>query len=142
MDGAIHRAGGPAIREECRKIREERGGCPTGEAVVTTAGKMPARYVIHTVGPVYTGNDAKESRLLASCYRNSLERAVEYGCHSVAFPSISTGAYGYPLQAAARIAYHTVREFLEQRGRPREVTFCTFGEEATRIYRELLRSTR
>jgi len=116
VDGAIHRAGGPAILEACKKIRTEQypEGLPTGEAVATTAGKMPARYVIHTVGPVYRRcGDACASKL-ASAYRNSLEVAVSLGCESIAFPAISTGIYGYPKEEAACIAYGTVSRFLEK----------------------------
>ena len=109
VDGAIHRAGGPAIMAECRRI----GGCPTGQAVITTGGDLPARQVIHAVGPRWRGGGAGEAELLASAYRRSLEAAVENGLRSVAFPSISTGAYGYPVGQAATVALAAVREFLE-----------------------------
>ena len=116
VDGAIHRAGGPTILQECKKIRQEQypQGLPTGEAVVTGAGKMPAKYVIHTVGPVFPrcGDDC--STLLAAAYRHSLQKAVEIGCGSIALPAISTGVYGYPKEEAAAIAYRTVASFLEQ----------------------------
>ena len=112
VDGAIHRAGGPAILDACRAIRAERGDCPTGEAVLTGGGGLPARYVIHAVGPVWRGGDQGEPELLASCYRNSLRIAAEHGFESVAFPSISTGIYGYPVTLAAPTALSTVASFL------------------------------
>ncbi|MBP2678816.1 MAG: RNase inhibitor [Deltaproteobacteria bacterium] len=112
VDGAIHRAGGPAILDACRAIRAERGDCPTGEAVLTGGGGLPARYVIHAVGPVWRGGDQGEPELLASCYRNSLRIAAEHGFESVAFPSISTGIYGYPVSLAAPTALSTVASFL------------------------------
>ena len=110
VDGAIHRAGGPEILEECRKIRARQGGCPAGEAVATSAGRLKARYVIHTVGPVWHGGTHSEDELLASCYRKSLALAAELKCQSVAFPSISTGAYGFPVNRASRIAVKTISE--------------------------------
>ena len=109
VDGAIHRAGGPAILAECKKL----GGCATGDAKITTGGQLPARHVIHTVGPIYRGGQGGEPKLLASAYRRSLEVASENKLHSVAFPSISTGAYGYPIEDAAKIALTTVREYLQ-----------------------------
>ena len=114
VDGAIHRAGGPRILEECLEIRrtEHPEGLPTGEAVITTAGLMPARYVIHTVGPVYGHEGGRESELLAACYRNSLALAVARGLASVAFPSISTGVFGYPREEAAAVASLSIAEFL------------------------------
>src|SRR6266853_1217062 len=114
VDGAIHRAGGPEILEECREIRRTRfpNGLPTGEAVVTTAGKLPALYVIHTVGPVYGENRGQESELLANCYVNSLTLAVEKNLSSIAFPAISTGVYGYPLEKAAEVASKAIENFL------------------------------
>lgn len=115
VDGAIHRAGGPAIMAECDAIRSERGGCPTGEAVVTTAGRLAAKHVIHTVGPVWGGGTRGEEELLARCYANSLRLAEEHGCRSVAFPSISTGVYRFPIERAARIALRTIRTELEER---------------------------
>jgi O-acetyl-ADP-ribose deacetylase (regulator of RNase III) len=111
VDGAIHRAGGPAIMEECRKI----GGCPTGEAVITTAGRLPAKAVIHTVGPIWRGGDRGEAELLANAYRNSLALADQRGFTSTAFPSISTGVYGYPIDQAARIALRTIIDHLSQK---------------------------
>ncbi len=112
VDGAIHRVGGPALLDECRAIRAERGDCPTGEAVLTGGGGLPARFVIHAVGPVWRGGDQGEPGLLASCYRNSLRIAAERGLRTVAFPSISTGIYGYPVSLAASTALSTVVSFL------------------------------
>lgn len=111
VDGAIHRAGGPAILEDCRKIVARQGGCKTGEAVITTAGKLPAKFVIHTVGPVWNGGNKNEAEKLASCYTNSLQRAVENQCKSIAFPCISTGIYGYPIDEAAKVAVEAVSGF-------------------------------
>jgi O-acetyl-ADP-ribose deacetylase (regulator of RNase III) len=113
VDGAIHRAGGPAILEECRRIVAERGALPAGDAVLTTGGRLPCRHVIHTVGPVWRGGESQEADVLARCYRSSLELASAHGLSSVAFPSISTGAYGYPIEAAAPVALGAVRAFLE-----------------------------
>lgn len=114
VDGAIHRAGGPAILEECREIRRTRfpEGLPTGEAVITTGGKLPALYVIHTVGPIYGEHGGREAELLANCYHNSLTLAVEKNLASVAFPAISTGVYGYPLEEAAAISSKTIENFV------------------------------
>jgi O-acetyl-ADP-ribose deacetylase (regulator of RNase III) len=123
VDGAIHRAGGPEILDECRRL----GGCETGEAKATTAGRLPARYVIHTVGPVWRGGHNDEDELLASCHRNSLELAVSLGCATVAFPAISTGAYGFPVDRAARIAITTAAEAV---GDLERVTFVLFGRDA------------
>jgi O-acetyl-ADP-ribose deacetylase (regulator of RNase III) len=116
VDGAIHRAGGPAILEECRELRRTRypDGLPAGEAVATTAGSMPARFVIHTVGPVWGQHAGREPELLAACYRNSLALAAERGLASVAFPAISTGVYGYPKPEAAAVASKAIKEFLEK----------------------------
>jgi O-acetyl-ADP-ribose deacetylase (regulator of RNase III) len=113
VDGAIHRNGGPEILAECREIRNRQGKLPTGEAVITTAGNLPAKKVIHTVGPVWNGGEKGEYELLANAYRNSLEQAAEHGLKTVAFPSISTGAYGFPIEEAAETAIETIREFLE-----------------------------
>jgi O-acetyl-ADP-ribose deacetylase (regulator of RNase III) len=115
VDGAIHHAGGSAIMDECDRIRAEKGGCPTGTAVVTTAGKLPARAVIHTVGPRWRGGKHGEERLLASAYRSSLELAASQGYRTVAFPSIATGVYAYPLQRAAEVALRTIVEVLDER---------------------------
>jgi O-acetyl-ADP-ribose deacetylase (regulator of RNase III) len=118
VDGAIHRAGGPAILEECRELRRTRypRGLPTGEAVATTAGLMPARFVIHTVGPVWGEHGGRESEMLANCYRNSLALAAELGSATVAFPAISTGVYGYPKPEAAAVASSAIREFFAGHG--------------------------
>jgi len=115
VDGAIHRAGGPAILEECREIRRVRfpDGLPTGQAVITTAGRMPAKHVIHTVGPVYGSGGEAKSQLLAACYANSLALAVENGLRSIAFPAISTGVYGYPMDEAAVVSSTTIEQFLQ-----------------------------
>ena len=129
VDGAIHRAGGPAILEECRAIVARQGGCPTGEAVITGAGRLPARYVIHTVGPVWRGGEASEAEALASCYRRSLELALQHGCKTIAFPNISTGVYGFPKPQAATIAVYTVATFLQQHAEIEKVTFVCFDEE-------------
>jgi len=139
VDGAIHRAGGPAILEECRQIRAERGRLPTGQAVITTGGKLKARHVIHTVGPVWHGGSQGEEELLASAYRESLKLAVERGLRSVSFPSISTGAYGYPVGPAARVALQTVIDFLSRDESLEEVVFVLFDSATHRIYAETLR---
>ncbi|MEW9031308.1 MAG: O-acetyl-ADP-ribose deacetylase [Planifilum fimeticola] len=139
VDGAIHRAGGPEIMEECRQIRAREGGCPTGEAVVTGAGKLKARYVIHAVGPVWQGGGKGEEELLRSAYRNSLQRAAERQLMTVAFPSISTGAYGYPVEKAAPAAGSEVNRFLEEEPHSlREIRFVLFNEETYRAYEEAL----
>jgi len=136
VDGAIHRAGGPAILEACKAIRARQGECPPGEAVVTTGGRLPAKYVIHTVGPVWRGGDRGEPGILASCYRNSLRVVVAMGLRSVAFPSISTGAYGYPVEEAASVALSTVAAFLSKEERaPALVRFVLFDAVTLGIYR-------
>ena len=127
VDGAIHRAGGPAVLDECRAIRAERGECPTGEAVLTGGGGLPARFVIHAGGPVWRGGDQGEPGLLASCYRNALRIAAERGFQSVAFPSISTGIYGYPVSLAASTALTAVASFLStEAAAPARVRFVLF----------------
>lgn len=138
VDGAIHRAGGPEILEACRKIVARQGGCPTGEAVITTAGRLPARFVIHTVGPVWNGGRNGESTKLANCYRNSLNLAQENNCLVVAFPNISTGVYRYPKKEAAAIAIHETVAFLTKNPLPEKVIFVCFDEENLSIYKELL----
>jgi O-acetyl-ADP-ribose deacetylase (regulator of RNase III) len=141
VDGALHRAGGPAILQECKAIRERQGGCPAGEAVITTGGQLAARYVIHTVGPVWRGGDRGEPDILASCYRNSLRLATEEGLRSVAFPSISTGAYGYPVDKAAPAALSAVASFLtEEKRAPGLVRFVLFDAGTLRAYRDALAS--
>jgi O-acetyl-ADP-ribose deacetylase (regulator of RNase III) len=117
VDGAIHRAGGPSILEECKKARSStyKDGLPTGEAVETTAGNMPAKWVIHTVGPVWKGGEKNEDELLANCYRNSLDIAIRLGAQTIAFPAVSTGVYGFPKQRAASIAFNTVKEKIDQK---------------------------
>lgn len=134
VDGAIHRAAGPGLLEECRRL----GGCPTGEARVTGGHQLTARHIIHTVGPVWRGGNQGEAELLASCYRTSLQCALDVGARSVAFPAISTGAYGYPLRSAAEIAVKTTRNFLERSALPGEVIFCCFSEGDLKVYQELL----
>jgi O-acetyl-ADP-ribose deacetylase (regulator of RNase III) len=141
VDGAIHRKGGPAILEECKRIRSERHpeGLPTGGAVVTSGGKLRARHVIHTVGPIWRGGGSGEKTQLRDAYRNSLQRAQEAGDRTVAFPSISTGAYGYPTPPAARTALHTVIEFVEGAGEIfDEVRFVLFSESDLATYEEAL----
>ncbi|MCL5036594.1 MAG: O-acetyl-ADP-ribose deacetylase [Chloroflexi bacterium] len=135
VDGAIHRAGGPSIMEECRKI----GGCPTGSAVITGGGSLYAKHVIHTVGPVWRGGGKNEAELLASSYRNSLKLASKHNLRSVAFPSISTGAYGYPLEEAAAVAMKAVISHLSENELPEEVTFVLFGEKAFNAYEKVLK---
>jgi O-acetyl-ADP-ribose deacetylase (regulator of RNase III) len=129
VDGAIHRAGGPTILDECRKIVARQGGCKTGEAVITTAGNLPSKFVIHTVGPVWNGGNRNERGLLANCYRNSLQLAVENNCKTIAFPNISTGVYRFPKEEAAHIAVKTVAEFLKKSTAIDQVIFVCFDEE-------------
>lgn len=136
VDGAIHRAAGPELLEECRKL----GGCPAGEARITRGWKLPADWVIHTVGPVWRGGKRGEPELLAACYRNSLRLAAAYGIESVAFPCISTGVYGYPKEAAAEIAVTTVRETMKKMPATlHEVIFCCFSAADLEVYRKLLK---
>jgi O-acetyl-ADP-ribose deacetylase (regulator of RNase III) len=129
VDGAIHRAGGPAILEECKKIVARQGGCKTGEAVITTGGNLPAKFVIHTVGPIWYGGHQNEQTLLANCYKNSLRLAVENGCRTIAFPNISTGVYRFPKEEAAHIAVQTVHAFLQSRSEIEKVIFVCFDDE-------------
>lgn len=126
VDGAIHRAAGPALLEECRRL----GGCPTGDSRITKGYKLPAKYVIHTVGPVWRGGANDEPRLLGSCYRTALDLAREHKCESVAFPAISCGAYGYPLEAAARTSVDAVRQYLSEHDQPRLVRWVLFDAAA------------
>jgi O-acetyl-ADP-ribose deacetylase (regulator of RNase III) len=137
VDGAIHRKGGKAILDACIAIRNRQGGCATGEAVITPAGKLPAKYVIHTVGPVWQGGQDQGEVLLRNCYRNSLALALEHGVKTIAFPNISTGIYRFPKQPAARIAIETVKSLREHEALD-TVTFVCFDDENHEIYRELL----
>ncbi len=137
VDGAIHRAGGPNILEECKKIRAKQGGCPTGEAVITSGGDMAAKYVIHTVGPVWSGGDHNEEQLLHNAYYNSLTLAKGNRIHSVSFPSISTGVYRFPIDKAARIAFTTVRRFLQEYNFE-EIRFVLFSERDLKVYENAL----
>jgi O-acetyl-ADP-ribose deacetylase (regulator of RNase III) len=138
VDGAIHRAAGGALLDECKKIPVgPRGRCPTGECAVTGAGLLPCKKVIHTVGPVYSGS-AEDERLLRSCYRNCLKAAEKAGLESIAFPCISTGVYGYPKSAAAKTAVSAVRETLPETPSINSVLFVCFDNESYRIYQELL----
>lgn len=136
VDGAIHRRGGPRIMAETREKYPQ--GCPTGLAVISGAGQLKAKYVIHAVGPVWSGGDRREAELLASAYRRSLELAVEHNCRSLAFPALSTGAYGYPMDKAARVALETVRDFLQKHGQLELVRFVLYDEEAYRQFATVL----
>ncbi|TAE44357.1 MAG: O-acetyl-ADP-ribose deacetylase [Cytophagales bacterium] len=139
VDGAIHRAGGGVILEECIKIRAKQGGCKTGEAVITTAGNLPASFVIHTVGPVWREGNTEQAEKLASCYQNSFELAVENKCKSIAFPNISTGVYHYPKNEAAQIAIGTTKYLLEKyKNTIEKIIFVCFDEDNFDIYQELL----
>lgn len=138
VDGAIHRAGGRAILDECIKIREKQGGCPTGDAVITTAGNLPAKYVIHTVGPVWHGGSAGEDLLLRNSYRNSLALAIESGVKTIAFPNISTGVFHFPKERAALIAIDEVHNFLNKNESVEKVTFVCFDQENYDSYFKLL----
>jgi len=129
VDGAIHRAGGKAILDDCRKIIARQGGCKVGEAVITTAGNLNARFVIHTVGPVWNGGQKNEQKKLADCYSNSLQLAIDNGCKSIAFPCISTGIYKYPTNEAARVAVDTVLQFLSNTDKIDKVIFACFDDE-------------
>lgn len=138
VDGAIHRAGGPAILEACKEIRNKQGGCKTGEAVITTAGNLPAKFVIHTVGPVWNGGSSNEESLLGRAYNNSLQLAVENKVRTISFPNISTGVYGFPKDKAAAIAIKTVSEFLGKTHAIEKVIFVCFDDDNYSLYRELL----
>jgi len=139
VDGAIHRAGGPVILEECRKIVSQQGRLPTGKAVITTGGNLKAGHVIHTVGPVWHGGDHGEAELLASAYRESLNLAVKENLKSIAFPSISTGAYGYPVDAAAVTALRTVIELLKREETLDEVLFVLFDARTYEVFARTLK---
>jgi O-acetyl-ADP-ribose deacetylase (regulator of RNase III) len=134
VDGAIHRAGGPRILEECRKIRELKGECPVGESVITGGGNLKARYVIHTVGPVWHGGEKGEDELLGNAYRSSLLLAVANHIRTIAFPSISTGAYGFPIDRASKIAFDTVTGFLKNDSPLEEVRFVVYSQEDYEVY--------
>jgi len=136
VDGAIHRAAGPELLQECKLL----SGCKTGDAKITKGYRLKAKHVIHTVGPVWHGGKSNEPEKLASCYRRSLELAVANGLHSIAFPCISTGVYGYPPEAATEIAVKTAREFVETGTSLKEVVFCCFSEEDFQLYQRALNS--
>ena len=137
VDGAIHRAAGPELLKECRRF----GGCQPGDAKLSNGYRLPARYVIHTVGPVWRGGSSGEPELLASCYRRSIELAASKGVVRLAIPSISTGIYGYPIEQAARIAVSTVRSSVQDHGLIEEVLFCCFSAQDLRVYQDLLAQT-
>ena len=136
VDGAIHRAGGPQILEECREVRNRQGKCKTGEAVKTTAGNLPAKYVIHTVGPIWNNDEEKCSQLLANCYRNSLKLAESLDVKTIAFPNISTGVYRFPKELASKIAIQEVKNFRSDV--VEKVIFVCFDDENEEIYKKLL----
>ena len=138
VDGAIHHGAGPGLLEECRAL----GGCAVGDAKITGGHRLPARHVIHTVGPRWSGGATHEPELLAACYRRCLEIAAERGLHSIAYPAISTGVFGYPVQAAARVAVTTVRATVQQFPALREVVFCCFSSDDLRLYENLLAERR
>lgn len=139
VDGAIHKAGGPEILEACKKYRDKNGKLATGDAIITTAGNMPARYVIHTVGPVWEGGKNNEAELLANAYKNSLKKAADYALQSIAFPNISTGVYGFPKEAAAKIAIQAAEDFINAGDHSLEkVYFVCFDDENHEIYNNLL----
>jgi O-acetyl-ADP-ribose deacetylase (regulator of RNase III) len=142
VDGAIHRKGGSKILEECKRIRatEWPDGLPTGKAVITSGGNLKAKHVIHTIGPVWLGGFHVEAELLKQAYKNSLRLAVAKGLKTIAFPSISTGAYGYPIEDASRIAVRTVKEFLEKEDKLEKIVFVLFSERDFEIYLETAKS--
>ena len=135
VDGAIHRKGGPAILEE---LRSKYTHCPTGQAVITGAGNLKAKYVIHAVGPIYKDGKSGEAELLESAYKNALTKCLEYNINSISFPSLSTGAYGYPIKSAAQIALKTVIDFLKEHKKPKLVRFVLWGEESYKAFEEVL----
>ena len=134
VDGAIHRGAGPELYEECKRLK----GCPTGEAKITNGYRLPAKYVIHTVGPIWNGGERKEDEKLARCYRNSLSVALENKLKTIAFPAISTGAYGFPMDRATKIAITEVAAFLAANPSIEKVIFCCYGENAAVVYRKYL----
>jgi len=135
VDGAIHRAAGPELLAECKQLR----GCRTGESRITAGYRLPAKFVIHTVGPVWRGGSNREPELLASCYRTSLSLAVEHGIETLAYPAISCGVYGYPYEPAARIAIRETTSFLDQQESIQKIVFACFGDELYRVYERVLR---
>lgn len=137
VDGAIHRRGGAAILAECQKIRAKQGGCAVGEAVITTAGNLPAKYVIHTVGPTWLNGEKNEPFLLENAYRNSFKLADHLGLKTIAFPNISTGIYRFPKQLAAQIAFKVINDELKQSQSVQEVIFVCFDDENFNIYQSL-----
>lgn len=137
VDGAIHKVGGKAILDECIRIRDRQGGCDVGEAVITSAGNLPAKYVIHTVGPIWRGGIRNEDKLLANAYRNSLRLAVENNVKTISFPNISTGVYGFPKERAARIAMATVNEFLRTNDTITDVFFVCYDIDNFILYQKL-----
>ncbi|WP_298509629.1 O-acetyl-ADP-ribose deacetylase [uncultured Kordia sp.] len=139
VDGAIHRKGGSEILEACKKIRARQGKCKTGEAVITTAGKLPSDYVIHSVGPVWNTGGKDKEELLANCYKNSLDLAVEHNIKTIAFPNISTGIYKFPKQLAAKIALKTVAAY-KHKSSIDELYFCCFDQKNFEIYHELMKN--
>jgi O-acetyl-ADP-ribose deacetylase (regulator of RNase III) len=134
VDGAIHRAAGPGLLDECRTLN----GCPTGEARITGAYNLPHRHVIHTVGPIWRGGGQGEAKLLALCYRNAIDLALDHACGSIAFPAVSTGAYGYPIEDATRIAVATVRDHIATTDADIDVVFCCFDRRVLAVYRAAL----
>ncbi len=140
VDGAIHRAAGPGLVEACRAIRAERGGCETGQAVITPGFRLPARQVIHTVGPVWRGGGQGEPELLASCYRESLRLAEAHGCRSLAFPAISTGVYGYPPAEAAEVAARTCLRWIREHEAPERILLVAFDAQAAQTLQTILAS--
>lgn len=141
VDGAIHRIGGKEILDECKKIRAKQGGCDVGEAVITTAGNLPAKFVIHTVGPVWQGGNSQEDKLLTNAYNNSLKLAIENNIQTIAFPNISTGVYRFPKERAAEIAIQTVIDFLKNQTTIKEVVFVCFDKENFEIYVNLIKNS-
>lgn len=139
VDGAIHRGGGSTILEDCRKIVARQGGCKIGEAVITTAGNLPATFVIHTVGPIWNGGKNSEREKLANCYRNSLELAVENNCKSISFPAISTGVYRFPKDEAAAIAVSTVKDFIAETIGLEKIIFVCFDDESEQLIQNELK---
>lgn len=142
VDGAIHKAGGPAILEECIQIHKEQGDCKPGDAVITTAGLLPSRFVIHTVGPVWKGGNNREREILASCYIKSLELAREHNCRTIAFPNISTGVYGFPKKEAAIVSVKTIKEFTFHKTDFDRIVLVCFDAENFNLLRELVKEER